>query len=63
MKYIVAHFGLEVDAKAAANNTFIARVPVERSPTFYGWVFQFAGKIKILSPAKAIEEYENMTKR
>ncbi len=54
---------MEVDAKAAANNTFIARVPVERSPTFYGWVFQFAGKIKILSPAKAIEEYENMKKR
>lgn len=29
---------------------FIATIKVNLSGTFYGWVFKFMGKIKILSP-------------
>lgn len=38
--------------------TCVASVVVQISPTFWGWLFQFAGRMKILSPAPLIEEYK-----
>ena len=32
------------------------------SPTFYGWVFQYAGKIRIASPEKAIIAFRKMAR-
>jgi len=60
MKYIIEQFGADVETEAIAEDIFIAKVPVELSPTFYGWVFQFCGKIKIISPDTAVEDYGNM---
>ena len=37
-----------------------ALVSVQLSPTFYGWVFQFGGKIRIISPPQAVEAYREM---
>ncbi len=42
--------------------SFRAFVNVELSPTFYGWVFGFGGKVQILSPAKAKDQYAEMLK-
>ncbi len=59
-------------AKAAARGAtdgwldpdrFIATVNVSLSPTFYAWVFQFGGDIKIISPAKAVDEMTEMEHR
>lgn len=36
----------------------IAGVRVQISPTFWGWLFQFAGQMKLLSPATVIAEYK-----
>ena len=33
------------------------------SPTFYAWVFQFGGAMKILTPEKAVSEITEMAKR
>lgn len=60
MKYIVDQFGTEVETQKNSDGTFTALVSVELSPAFYGWVFQFAGNMKILLPLKAVEEYEKM---
>lgn len=62
MKYVVDRFGEEVKTKKKSKTTFVAEVPVALSPTFYGWVFQFAGKMKIISPEQAKEEYTAMIK-
>lgn len=35
----------------------IATVKVQISPVFWGWLFQFAGQMKILSPETVIEQY------
>ena len=43
-------------------HTFTASVNVAVSPTFYGWIFQFRGKIRIVSPQMAIDEYEEMAR-
>ena len=36
------------------------KIGVSLSPTFYAWVFQFGGKIRILSPKKAVNEIVEM---
>lgn len=38
-------------------------IEVSLSPTFYAWVFQFGGAIKILTPEKAVNEITEMAKR
>ena len=60
MKYLIDRYGVDVDTEVCTEDTFIARVPVTLSPTFFGWVFQFAGKIKIRGPEVAIKEYGNI---
>lgn len=36
---------------------FTAKVDVQISPTFWGWLFQFAGKMRILEPTSVKEKY------
>lgn len=36
---------------------FSAKVDVQISPTFWGWLFQFAGKMRILEPTSVKEKY------
>ena len=58
MKAIVDRFGDKVDTKAMDCAHFKATVEVSASPTFYAWVFTYAGKIKILSPKSVVEAYK-----
>lgn len=60
MKYIIDHYGLDIETKRNTEETFIVKVPATISPTFYGWVFQFAGHMKIISPDIAIEQLKTM---
>lgn len=62
MKYIIDRFGEDVETEPVSRDTFEARVKVALSPTFYAWVFTFAGDIKISFPEKAINEIVNMAK-
>jgi len=63
MKYIVDHYGLDIETKRTTEETFIAKVPATLSPTFYSWVFQFAGQMKIIGPEKAVEEFRDILKK
>ncbi len=60
MKYIVDRFGDDIEVKTADKDHVIVTVSVSLSPTFYGWVFQFEGGIKILSPRKAEKKISEM---
>lgn len=60
MKYIIDQFGSDIETDMKTKDIFIAKVPVDLSPTFYGWVFQFGGKIRILEPEKAVSDFQNM---
>ena len=44
--------------EAAANS--IAQAEVSASPTFFGWVFGFNGKVQILAPESVKEQYRQM---
>ena len=60
MKTIINRFGDDVITLAYDMESFRVIVDVEASPTFYGWVFGFQGKVEILSPKNIKEEYLEM---
>lgn len=62
MKSIVDRFGEKVSTSTIDENHFSVMAKVSLSPTFYGWVFSFEGKIKIISPDEAVTGFESMLK-
>ena len=60
MRVIVDRFGEDVHVEPQDKDRFYARVRIHTSPTFYGWVFQFAGGVKIISPEEIVDEYQRM---
>ena len=59
-KYIVDRFGTKLETKQISYDRFTVEVEVSLSPTFYAWVFQFAGGMRILKPKKAVDEIMKM---
>lgn len=57
MRVIIDRFGAKTKTAPSENNRFIADVKVSVSPTFYGWLFGFGGKIQIYSPKSARDDY------
>lgn len=60
MKVIIDRFGEDVHTWYEDDEHFCVKIKVYVSPTFYGWVFQFAGKIKIVFPGEIAREYWKM---
>lgn len=58
MKTIIDRFGEDVSVKPIDCKHFIATADVSISPTFFAWVFTFGGKIQIVSPKDAIEDFK-----
>ncbi|NCB24115.1 MAG: WYL domain-containing protein [Bacteroidia bacterium] len=60
MNYVVDRFGDDVQTTPANNSHFDATVKVSVSQTFFAWVFQFAGDMRIISPKSVKDEYRKM---
>lgn len=58
MKTIIDRFGEGIKVSVYDESSFATKVTVSVSPTFFGWVFGFDGKIEILSPAEVREQYK-----
>lgn len=54
---IADRFGSDVFISKESETSFKVSVKVMLSPQFYGWLFGLGGKVKILSPASAKENY------
>lgn len=50
-------FGENTQMITAGKDSLVATVKVQISPTFWGWLFQFAGQMQILSPIGLAEKY------
>lgn len=59
---VIDRFGEDVSIRKNNNETFIATVSVNVSPTFFAWVFTFGGKMKISSPDTVSNEFMNIAK-
>jgi predicted DNA-binding transcriptional regulator YafY len=60
MKTIIDKFGEDVETKKSGPDKFRAKVKVAASPVFYGWIFQFGGQIRIVSPVSVKKKYQKM---
>ena len=57
---VIDRFGEGVEIKALDSGTFDVTVPVALSGTFYAWVFQFTGEMRILGPEYVRNAYTEM---
>ena len=53
-------FGEDTKIIRTGEGTVVANVKVQVSPTFFGWLFQFAGQMKVLSPDTVSAEYKKL---
>ena len=60
MKTMVDRFGEDVTTLAYDMTSFRIQTEVSASPTFFGWVFGFNGKVQILAPESVKEQYKQM---
>jgi len=60
MKDVVDRFGEGVKTTPLDDYSFLADVEVSVSQTFFAWVFAYAGKIIITSPAEIVQDYKIM---
>ena len=60
MKSIVDRFGEAVETRIIDPEHFTVSVAASVSPTFFAWVFQFCGEIKIISPQSVADRYREM---
>ncbi len=60
MKTMVECFGEDVTTLAYDMTSFRIKTEVSASPTFFGWLFGFGGKVQILGPESLKEQYRQM---
>jgi|GEM_PF-5889978 len=51
-------FGEDVPMMPVNDDTLAATVHVQISPTFFGWLAQFGGRMKVLSPDNVVAQYK-----
>lgn len=57
MNNIVDRFGTDFDFKRADDTHFLATVHVNASDTFWGWLFEYAGRMNVAAPEEAKQLY------
>ena len=63
MKSVIDRFGTDIETAIIDEDNFSAVVEVSVSPTFFGWVFSFGGRMKILSPDTSVAQYQALAKQ
>lgn len=55
---IIDKFGAKVKTEKVDEEHFRATVTTDVSPTFFGWIMGYGGKIKITGPANVVDDYQ-----
>lgn len=63
MNYVIDRFGDDVRTEITDEEHFTVAVEVSVSQTFFAWVFQFAGGIRITGPATVKEQYSQLLEK
>lgn len=57
---VIDKFGKDITILEKREDIFIIRVDVIATDTFYGWLFMFGGRVKILGPIEVVEGMKNL---
>ena len=60
--YIYEKFGMDTKIRPCEDDSFTANVEVQLSPTFWGWLFQFTGQMRITAPEIAVQQFKEVLK-
>lgn len=58
MSTVLDHFGTKIRPSQVDEEHFSFTAEVSLSPTFFAWVFEFGGKIRIKGPQNALDAYK-----
>lgn len=50
-------FGEQINVIKCSNGWMRIMIPIEISPTFFGWLFQFAGSMRVIKPKNVADMY------
>lgn len=59
---VIDRFGKNFDCIPVSEHAFKAVVRVSIGPTFYEWLFQYAGKMTLAGPPEVVDEYNKHRK-
>ena len=62
MRVIIDHYGEDIEISPYDDTHFTVMIEVNPSGTFYGWVFKFMGKIRILSPQSCVDKMQDIAR-
>ena len=62
MRVIIDHYGEDIEISPYDDTHFTVIIEVNPSGTFYGWVFKFMGKIRILSPKSCVDKMQDIAR-
>lgn len=62
MRVIIDHYGEDIEVSPYDDTHFTVIIEVNPSGTFYGWVFKFMGKIRILSPQSCVDKMQDIAR-
>ena len=54
---VIDRFGRDFECIPVSDQAFKAIVRASIGPTFYGWLFQYAGKMTLAGPPELVEDY------
>lgn len=63
MNSVIDRFGKDVFVMKVDDEHFKVMVNVDLSPTFFAWIFTFGGKMKIVAPEEAKEQFQSVLKK
>lgn len=62
MRVIIDHYGEDIEISPYDDTHFTVIIEINPSGTFYGWVFKFMGKIRILSPQSCVDKMQDIAR-
>ena len=62
LRVIIDHYGEDIEISPYDDTHFTVIIEVNPSGTFYGWVFKFMGKIRILSPQSCVDKMQDIAR-
>ena len=63
MNHVIDQLGEHFPYRQIDNTHFQATIPVKLTRSFWGWIFEHVGSIRIAAPESVQTQYRNMLRR
>ena len=60
MDQVIDRFGENVECTKNSEDTFVVKVDVQISPTFFAWLFQYGTRARVLEPDEVVRKAQQL---